>query len=443
MTMISQLNTCGQVAVWGIGYLGYTTLLRCHRFGLKTHVWAPEGDHLALLRQGLYPPREIQMAWSEIGSVPALDLRQAVICDSPEEVLKKEISVHIVALPNTTAKGENGHRVWHEIAGVLRRHASKDRPILILLMSAPIPGDTVLFLNALGEVNRWARVVSAFRSDWVVEDYLYRPAIQALGGDDDALKWGKAFLDRLEVDTFRIGSHHDAELYQAALGSFDCLVSAFVNQLSFAYPENDIRRIAAAVLRSCQLRRIRPTIGIGGEQVMTGVEHLFRGSDYNELLSIMKEAQAFNLSSILSYADFLARRGVRRVGILGITPQADNRNLAYSPSLLLAEALIKRRMRVFVHDPYFTNTTIRELLSGVELLRLDEPAEAWPLDAGDAVVLMTPHRHYREMNQKDMEKRICRHPGLVIDNTGLWQRFAFPCHTHYHYVGSGTVNVNG
>ena len=443
MTMISQLETCGRVAVWGIGYLGYTTLLRCHRFGLKTHVWAPEHEHLQFLRQGAYPPREIQTAWSEIGSVPAVDLRQVLVCDTPEEILDNDIPVHIVALPNTTAKGENGHRVWHEIARVLRRHASKARPMLILLMSAPIPGDTALFQRALGDAGRWARVVSAFRSDWVVEDYLYRPVIQALGGDDDALKWGAAFLDRLEVDTFRIGSYHDAEVYQAALCSFDCLASAFANQLSFAYPDNDIRRISAAVLRNCQLRRIRPTIGIGGEQVMTGVEHLFRGSDYNELLSIMKEAQAFNLSSILSYADFLARRGVRRVGILGITPQPDNRNLAYSPSLLLAEALMKRRMAVFVHDPYFTNTTIQELLSGVAHLRLDDSATAWPLGAGDAVVLMTPHRHYREISQADMERCICRNPGIVLDNTGLWQRFTFPLHTHYHFVGSGTVNING
>ncbi|MBI9086959.1 MAG: hypothetical protein JEZ11_25415 [Desulfobacterales bacterium] len=442
MSLIERLNTAGEIAVWGIGYLGYTTLLRCHRFGLATHVWAPEEQHLEALRQGLYPGRELQIAWSEVGSVPPAALEQITFADSPERLLAKNLPVHVIALPNHGATSDNGDRVWETIAGHFRRHAPRDRKTLVLLASAPVPGDTQAFVRALADLGPHLRVVTAFRPDWVVEDYLYRSRPQALGGDSDDLVRAQAFLTRIGMETFAIGSFHDAEVYQVLMSSFQCLVSGFVSQFAFAYPENPANRITAAVLANCDLSRVRPTIGVGGKQMMTGLEFLFRGSPYNDLLSILKEAQAFNLSSILSYADFLARRGVGRVGILGITPQPDNRDLAFSPSLLLAEALMGRGLEVFVHDPHFTFETIRQLLPGVRHLDVAVMGSSSPLGSGDAVILMTPHRFYLKFTQRDIDEKIAGRAGLVIDNTGAWRHLTFSQGTRYHFVGDGTLNIN-
>jgi UDP-N-acetyl-D-mannosaminuronate dehydrogenase len=160
------------------------------------------------------------------------------------------------------------------------------------------------------------------------------------------------------------------------------------------------------------------------------------------LLSILKEAQAFNLSSILSFADFLARRSTSQVGILGITPQPDNQDLAFSPSLLLAEALIRRGLKVFVHDPYFVFETIHELLPGVQHLAMEDMDRTPLLGPEDAIVLMTPHRFYLEFTQRDIDTKIAGKAGIVIDNTGAWRHLAFSEGTRYHFVGDGTLNVN-
>lgn len=442
MSLMERLNRCGAVAVWGIGYLGYTTLLRCHRFGLATHVWAPEASHLKNLCRGTYPGAEFQTAWSEIGSVPPVAREQITVTDTPRDLLAEHLPVHVVALPNRGAAGDGGERVWESLAEHFRRHAPRDRKTLVLLASAPVPGDTRAFVRALGEAGEHLRVVAAFRCDWVVEDYLYRPRPQALGGREENIVRAEAFLGRLGLETFGIGTFHDAEVYQALMGSFHCLASAFVSQFAFAYPENPARRIVSAVLANGDLSRIRPTIGVGGKQMMTGLESLFRGSPYNDLLSILKEAQAFNLSSILSYADFLARGGAGRVGILGITPQPDNLDLAFSPSLLLAEALLQRGVAVFVHDPHFDFETIHRLLPGVRHLAVEAAETASLLGGGDAVVLMTPHRFYLKFTQRDIDERIAGRAGMVIDNTGAWRHLNFGPQTRYHFVGDGTLNVN-
>lgn len=442
MSLIERLNTAGEIAVWGVGYLGYTTLLRCHRFGLATHVWAPEAQHLQAMSQGLYPGRELQIAWSEVGSVPPASLEQVSFAQTPEALLAKNLPVHVVALPNHGARSDTGDRVWETIAGHFYRHAPRDRKTLVLLVSAPVPGDSQSFVSALADLGPHLRVVTAFRSDWVVEDYLYRPRPQALGGDSDDLVRAQAFLNRIGTETFSIGSFHDAEVYQVLMSSFQCLASAFVSQFAFAYPENPGSRIASAVLANCDLSRVRPAIGVGGKQMMTGLEFLFRGSSYNDLLSILKEAQAFNLSSILSWADFLGRRGVGRVGILGITPQPDNRDLAYSPSLLLAEALMRRKMGVFVHDPHFTFDTVHQLLPGVRHLAVETMDRSPLFGPQDAMVLMTPHRFYSKFTQRDIDEKIAGRAGLVIDNTGAWRHLTFSRGTRYHFVGDGTLNIN-
>jgi hypothetical protein len=252
MRLIDRLNLSGKVAVWGIGYLGYTTLLRCHHYGLTTHIWAMDGEHLDDLRLEKYPDRQLQFAWSEIGSVPPASRHRMVFAESPEALFKSELPVHLIALPNHPANEKSGRVLWNEIAAGFQAYAQGDRELLVLLMSAPTPGETEAFIDALGEAQHQVRVVTAFRSDWVLEDFLYRPIPQALGGKERDLPLAEAFLKRIGVEAFRIGSHHDAEVYQACMSSYQCLASAFVSQVSFAYPNNNTRRIAAAVLKNCK-----------------------------------------------------------------------------------------------------------------------------------------------------------------------------------------------
>ena len=104
MQLIDRMNISGKVAVWGIGYLGYTTLLRCHQHGLFTHIYALDGEHLEDLRLGHYPDREIRIAWSEIGSVPPVSLHRMVFAEALEELFEDELPVHLIALPNHPAR---------------------------------------------------------------------------------------------------------------------------------------------------------------------------------------------------------------------------------------------------------------------------------------------------------------------------------------------------
>lgn len=429
----------GKVAVWGIGYLGYTTLLRLQRAGIATRVWAYEAHNMEELRAGTYPGKELQFAWSEMGIVPPLMLDAIEFAKTPEELFSPDVALHLIALPNRINQPGQVEKVWDGIAGFFKRAASRDgRRLTVLLTAASVPGDVDRFVSLVDSPN--VCVVSVFRSDWVLEEYLYKSQRQAVGGTEDGVAVAREFLKELGITSFAVGSHADAEVYQACASSLNYVISAYVNQFGLAYPKSDLRRIAEAAIANSRFSWVRPVIGLGGRQMLNSVEFSLMGSKYDHQLSILKEAQAFSLSLIMCYADFLVRCGAKRVAILGITPQPDNTDLTLSPSVLLAEALTVRGISVSVHDPLLSRSAVSKVLPGtgwLELGSLQSPAADL-----DALVLMTPHRHYLGLTQREIGAWINGRVRLVIDNTGAWKNFSFSGGTQYHLVGDGTLDIN-
>ena len=193
MPLLERFNLLGKVAVWGIGYLGYTTLLRCHHHGLTTHIWTVDGEHLEDLKRGNYPCKNLQIAWSSIGSVPQASRQRMVFAHSAEELLNEDLPVHLIALPNHPASENSGRLFWHEIAEGFKTYAKNDQEYLVLLASAPIPGETEALIEALADSCKRVRVVTAFRSDWVLEDYIYRPRPSLWAGEKKTSRWPRPF----------------------------------------------------------------------------------------------------------------------------------------------------------------------------------------------------------------------------------------------------------
>lgn len=69
------LNT-KRVSVWGVGYLGYTTILRLQENGFCSVVYDFNEDRLDDLKNNLYPEKEQINSWSKRGKIPAINLEK-------------------------------------------------------------------------------------------------------------------------------------------------------------------------------------------------------------------------------------------------------------------------------------------------------------------------------------------------------------------------------
>lgn len=431
----------GRIAVWGTGYLGYTFVLKLQQHGFASRIWAPDDGDLALLREGDFPPKDVQFAWSRSGAVPALDPARFDIASDPAAMFDASIAVHVLALPNRPVLSGETFKLWEQVAGYAARYLPEGRRIAMILTAAPVPGDTEAFIHALGDAAGRVKVATAFRTDWLMEDFLYGEARIALGGTGGAAAHAEDLLDQLGVRTHRVGTVYEAEVLAASLNSLRYLVSAYVNQLTMAYPRNNFRAFADSLHASLSPSVFQPTLGLGGRRAMVGLEYLARGSRYSETLSILSEAQASSASMLITYADYLSRRKVSRVAILGITPQPDNRDLSLSPSLVLAEALMDNGVEVYVHDPLYAHAGIVASLPGVKELSMEDLRAGTVLGPGDAVMLMTPHRFYLEFTQDDIDRMFNGRISLLVDNGGAWSNFEFSGITSYHAVGDGSLDI--
>lgn len=432
-----------QVGVWGGGYLGYTFALRLQQADIPSRVWVQDEVVAAGLRQGTFPGKDLEFAWSRTGSLPQLDRNLVDVTISDRAMFDEFLPVHIVALPNRPHATRGGVRLWEDIADFIRRHLPEGERIDVILAALPVPGDTEAFLRRLGPAADRVRVATAFRTDWLMEDFIQgSPRIPVSMGDDVAPMLGPLF-SRLGLKTHRIGSHYEAEVFSVVLNGLEYLASAYVNQMAIAHPGCNFQRIGERLLEHVRPGSCRPSLGVGGRKAMVGLEYAIDGSIYSGMLGLLNEAQKFSMSLPIMYADYLSRHLVRRVGILGITPQPDLLDLALSPSLVLAEALMGRNIEVYVHDPHYSHEAVQESLAGVRQLNMNTLADGGLFDGLDAVVLMTPHRFYREFTQADIDALFNGAVGILIDNWGGWSRMRFDPSVSYHAVGDGTMDVLG
>jgi UDP-N-acetyl-D-mannosaminuronate dehydrogenase len=99
--------------------------------------------------------------------------------------------------------------------------------------------------------------------------------------------------------------------------------------------------------------------------------------------------------------------------ILGLAFKADVSDVRNSPSIVAAERLVELGVAVSAYDPFVKTVSTKNggLSSGANL-------ESAAKDA-NAVILMTPHTQFREINLSELRKYV-RSPATIVDSRGFW-----------------------
>jgi len=121
----------------------------------------------------------------------------------------------------------------------------------------------------------------------------------------------------------------------------------------------------------------------------------------------------------------------RSVLILGVTYRGNVRETAFSSALLLRDALLKRHVKVYAHDPLFTEKELRTL--GYTPLS--------PEDTDDihAIILQADHAMYRSFDFSPFTQ--CQ---VVLDGRRVLQREAIETFgIRYIALGDGTLPLSG
>jgi len=422
-----QLARSHKVAVWGLGYLGYTEILRLQSCGFVPLVWDYQPERLRDLLAGKYPAQAHMTAWSIGGQMPSPDMNRLVSADSPEALFETPIQLFCVP-------ADIGWSVHTEIRDILLANREVLAGKLLIFLSAGVPGRIDdHYMDALRETG--CDVAVAFRDDWTFEELLDKTRPQVIAADSArGLESARFFFESMGFKTRSLPSIKAAEILANAENMLQALISTYLNQLAAAFPDTDIRKVSELLLAGYRPRLRHPTLGHLDVRQLAALKHLTAEDATDAALSLAADVQRSSLSTLLSYADQLVDNGVSGVALLGLAPaHAAKRDVGFSSSCLLAEYLHKKGIAVFVCDPAYTDDEIRTLLSFVRPFSLEAQLPA------DTALIMSEIPMLRRLTSQDLQRLGWLDAKIIIDNLGMLRYTAFSENTVYHVPGDGKL----
>jgi|GEM_PF-4620279 UDP-N-acetyl-D-mannosaminuronate dehydrogenase len=414
------LDGSSAIGILGMGYVGYSTMLRFLRAGVRCVVTDFDADRRAALIAGTYPPANRFLFWKEMAEFNYMTAHRRFEVVAPDQLLRPDVNVFFIGLPFGHDEGRGVAEIRRAVALLAGIKGCGGHPLVVVETSlAPGTMDRLVaaeFAAAGLATGTDFTLAYAPRRDWSLEDFLAegQPARLVAARPAADIARIAAVLAASGQQTVELPSFAAAEIAQCFEGALAHTATALAAQLSFAYPEADCRA-AFAVLAQLTGRAHSPLNP--GFELPLATQFLLEAAPNPGFLTILNEAMSAYFSTQQAVVEMLKRHDITQVALLGLLPHENRAEHDSSPALALPRLLRRQGMDVRIHDPFLSTERVKALTECKALGLPDGLAEA------QAVLLLTPHAGYTAFSRAELLKALgsCR---LVLDATGLWQRYA-------------------
>ena len=124
-------------------------------------------------------------------------------------------------------------------------------------------------------------------------------------------------------------------------------------------------------------------------------------------------------------ANSIASKGLKKIGVLGLSYKGDLKVSVLSKVIPLVKSLLKKKLTVKLFDPYFSK---REIYDAVKVKTFNFPKD---LSTFDCLIVTVDHKQFK-IKKKILEKFLkkCK---LIIDHDGAWKKYNLK--NNYHLSG--------
>ncbi len=414
-----------KVGIWGLGYLGYTNLIKYTDRGLRCAATDMNKERINAFDQEGFP-RQSHIKYWEIA--PVIDKSLIEVIEQPEEFLSREdIRVIIICVQNESSDGKPVgsylKKSFDLICNAVNRNRASDpeyRAPLIIVETSMEPSffDQELrhvILDSGLKLGVDISVGFAPRFDWEFSEFYQSQCYRLVSAcDDEILENICTFFKFVGDDPLGVSGVINGEIAAHLVNAKKHIESSFVNQLSMGYPDADIKKIIELLgIAGIDISE-NVGIGISGYRLPVASQLLLEGADRPEYLTILQEALLTDFSMPQKVVDLFVRAGINKVGVLGLSNKKNLRGHILSVSIKLIKVLKSNGIDVMLCDPLYTESEINEICS-VENLAFPEG-----LSQCDGFVFMRDHSFFI----KDGLESLCRqlkHCKLLVDNTGTFK----------------------
>lgn len=413
-----------KIGIIGTGYIGLNTALFFARKGVKVIGVDIDKKKIKALCKNVLPIKELYL-WLTFDVTPLLKDYMKFTTNFDTILKDKEIEAIFIAVP-TEKDGEPYFKALTSVIDKIKNSPNKDK--LVIIESTLMPGVSDKYVKPYIK-----NFVIAPRRDWLGFEEAGR-TLQNLprivGGSNE--KTTKKALEILSIVCNKLHPcrYDEAELVKALENSMRHVGSVYAQELAWAYPHLDTRKILKLAATKWNVPLYYPNIlGTSGYCIPISSKYVVDASkDKKDFLSIASNTISTDNWTSIEIANTIKKTNVKSIAIVGIAYLGNIKvHILSGATRLLSHfkkmneySLSKDKIKVKVHDPLYTTKELKKI-TGCKTFKFPDD-----LDKFEVVILTAGHDYYGQCDKKKLieKTRKCKY---VLDNTGIWEDIKFKC----------------
>ena len=349
-----------------------------------------------------------------------------------KNLITDEFLVHFVAIPTE----KDGKPFYKPLMSVLnniskiKRNTKKPPIIIVESTLAPKVSDKKIipFLKSKNlKVGENIFLSIAPRRDWFIEGGKNLENLDRVYGstDKNSTKITKDVLSIVCKRLHAASTYRVSEMVKSVENAYRHMDITLANQLSLAFPKDNIREVLKLVGTKWNVEAFHPGIGAGGYCIPLSSRYILSQVKNTNKLSLLRETIKTDDGMGKLIANSIAKKGFKRIGVLGLSYKGDLKVSVLSKVIPLVKFLIKKKLKVRLFDPYFSK---KEIYEAAKVKTFNFPKD---LSNFDCIIVSVDHKQFK-IPKKILEKYLSKCK-LIIDHDGAWKKYNLK--NNYHLSG--------
>ena len=421
-----------KIAVWGTGYIGLSTMVYFAKKKIKCVGFDINKKKIEKINSGSLPLEDLKK-WFGFDIRGLVRQKYLKATSDYKTLITEDFLVHFIAIPTE----KDGKPYYKPLMSVLENISKinrnvKNPPIIIVESTlAPKVSDKKiipLLKKKKLEVGKNILLSIAPRRDWFIEGGKNLENLDRVYGSTD-VRSTKVARDVLSIVCKKLhlaSSYKVSEMVKSVENAYRHMDITLANQLSLAFPKDNIREVLKLVGTKWNLETFHPGIGAGGYCIPLSSRYILSQVKNAKKLSLLRETIKTDDSMSKFISNSIAKKGLKKIGILGLSYKGDLKVSVLSKVIPLVTSLLKKRVKVRSFDPYFTQ---KEIYKAVKVKTFNFPQD---LKKFDCLIVTVDHKQFK-IQKKILEKYLkkCK---LIIDHDGAWKKYNLK--NNYYLSGS-------
>ena len=420
-----------KIAVWGTGYIGLSTMVYFAKKKIRCVGYDINKDKIKKINSGILPLADLAN-WFGFNINSLVKLNYLKGTSNYKDLISEDFLVHFIAIPTE----KDGKPFYKPLINVLNNiskiNRNAENPPIIIVEStlAPKVSDKKIipFLKKKKFIVGKNILLSiAPRRDWFIEGAKNLENLDRVYGstDQQSTKVTKDVLSIVCKKLHVASSYRVSEMVKSVENAYRHMDITLANQLSLAFPNDNIREVLKLVGTKWNIETFHPGIGAGGYCIPLSSRYILSQVKNLSKLTLLRETIKTDDGMSKSIANSIAKKGLKKIGVLGLSYKGDLKVSVLSKVIPLVKSLKNKKLQVRLFDPYFSN---KEIHKAVKVKTFNFPKD---LPKFDCIIVSVDHKQFK-MKKHILEKYL-KNCKLIIDHDGTWKKYNLK--NNYHLTG--------